>query len=239
VIQIQERSLRALEEHPLSTIHLSVQIRRNIGKKGDDVRCGLQALVSHRDRIKRRASEQRGGNAVLLCHDLAAAATKQLRVAKVAGPQPAAARLVLVSGADPFGRRADLPHASRLFRGDFVSPMVRQNQVRPIADDQAPIHSHTVSFHGLDLAKQGLGIHHNSIPNNRRLIRPHDACWEKLKNKLLAANVNRVARIRASLISSHNVKVLRQSIDDFAFAFVAPLSAHDNYVCWHIDPLGK
>jgi hypothetical protein len=41
VIQIQKRSLRALEEHPLTAIHLGVQILFDVGKKRHDLRGNL------------------------------------------------------------------------------------------------------------------------------------------------------------------------------------------------------
>jgi len=237
VIQVEQRSLRALEEYTLSAVHLGIQIRLDIGKKWHDLRGELQALVSHGNRIKRCTSKQRGGNAILFCDNLAATAAEQLRAAEVPRPQPAATGFVLVGRANPFGGRADFPHASRLFRGNFVSPMVRQYQVSPVADHQATIYTHTVSLNGFNLTQQSFGINYDPVSDDRGLVLPHDTCREKLENILLASNVDGVARIRAALVSSHDVKVLGQSIDDLALAFVAPLRAHDNYVCRHIDPL--
>jgi len=239
VVQVEQRSLRALEEHTLSAVHLGIQIRLDIGKKWHDLRGEFEALVSHGNRIKRCTPKQRGGNAILFRDDLAAAAAEQLRAAEVPRPQPAATRFILVGRANPLGRRADFPYASRLFRGNVVSPMVRQYKVSPVADHQASVHTHTVCLNGFNLTQQSFGINYDPVSDDRGLVLPHDACGEKLEDILLAANVDGMARIRAALVSSHDVKVLGQSIDDFALAFVAPLSAHDNYVCWHVDPLKK
>jgi hypothetical protein len=39
-----------------------------------------------------------------------------------------------------------------------------------------------------------------------------------------------VTRVIAALKSDNNIGVFREEIDDFAFAFVSPLSADDGYV---------
>ena len=39
-----------------------------------------------------------------------------------------------------------------------------------------------------------------------------------------------VAGIMAALISRHDIEAIGEEVDDFAFAFVAPLGAQDDYV---------
>ena len=45
-----------------------------------------------------------------------------------------------------------------------------------------------------------------------------------------------MAGVVAALGSHHDVRLFRQHIDDFAFAFIAPLGAHQNCIC-HNDLL--
>ncbi len=45
MIQVQQRSLRAFEEHSLSSVHLGIQIGRGVRKQRHNLRGEFQALV--------------------------------------------------------------------------------------------------------------------------------------------------------------------------------------------------
>ena len=49
-----------------------------------------------------------------------------------------------------------------------------------------------------------------------------------MKNRLFFANDEGMARIVASLKANYRLRSIRQKIDDFPFAFVAPLRPEDN-----------
>ena len=55
-----------------------------------------------------------------------------------------------------------------------------------------------------------------------------------MQHELLSFHNHRVSGVVSSLIACHDVKLLRQPIDNFSFAFVAPLGA-DNYQISHFS----
>jgi hypothetical protein len=51
-----------------------------------------------------------------------------------------------------------------------------------------------------------------------------------MEHGFFAVHHQSVTRVIAALKSDNNIGVFREEIDDFAFAFVSPLSADDGYV---------
>jgi len=49
-----------------------------------------------------------------------------------------------------------------------------------------------------------------------------------MKHVLLSADLDRVARVVAALIADNHVGLFGQDVNDFAFAFIAPLGAYEN-----------
>src|SRR5260363_365062 len=56
----------------------------------------------------------------------------------------------------------------------------------------------------------------------------HDAGWNQPQNRFAALNPQGVSGVMAALKTHHAMRALGKPIDHFAFAFIAPLSAHDN-----------
>src|SRR5260363_322703 len=56
----------------------------------------------------------------------------------------------------------------------------------------------------------------------------HDAGWNQPQNRFAALNPYGVSGVMAALKTHHAMRALGEPIDHFAFAFIAPLSAHDN-----------
>ena len=48
---------------------------------------------------------------------------------------------------------------------------------------------------------------------------------------LLFTHAHRVAGVRAALTSHHQIRALGEHVDDFAFAFIAPLGTDQNCIC--------
>ncbi len=73
-----------------------------------------------------------------------------------------------------------------------------------------------------------MGSSTTPLPITLRHDRPQHSARNQLQHELLAIDDDRVAGIVAAGIAGHNGEVLRQNVDDLAFALVAPLGA-DNY----------
>ena len=55
-----------------------------------------------------------------------------------------------------------------------------------------------------------------------------------MKNVLLAAVDDGVAGVIAALAADDDIGVGRKDVDDFAFAFIAPLRADENCICHRV-----
>jgi hypothetical protein len=66
-----------------------------------------------------------------------------------------------------------------------------------------------------------------------------DSAGDQVQDRFFAVNHQRVAGVGAALVSDDHVGFAREDVDDFAFAFVAPLTSdHDD--AWHVSPrLGR
>src|SRR5260363_191441 len=58
----------------------------------------------------------------------------------------------------------------------------------------------------------------------------HDAGWNQPQNRFAALNPSGVSGVMAALKTHHAMRALGEPIDHFAFAFMAPLIAHDNAI---------
>ena len=62
-----------------------------------------------------------------------------------------------------------------------------------------------------------------------------NAARNQLENVLLLADEDRVPRVVSALVARHDVEPIREQIDDFSLALVAPLGAEDDHVS-HLCP---
>jgi hypothetical protein len=72
-------------------------------------------------------------------------------------------------------------------------------------------------------------IEHDSVANHAAATLPQHTARDELQDKLLAVDGDRVSRIMTAGITRHNLEALGQNVNDFAFAFVAPLRS--DYDC--------
>ena len=82
---------------------------------------------------------------------------------------------------------------------------------------------------GVELRKQLLGIQHHAVADHAdRAL--EDSRGDLVQDERLALpRVDGVAGIRAALIAHHEIRALRQDVDDLPLAFIAPLGAdHDD-----------
>ena len=97
-----------------------------------------------------------------------------------------------------------------------------------IADEQAVIHLHAVVTQSGDFFEKCDGIEDYTVADYAAASGAQHATRDQLQDKLLAVDDDCVPGIVASRVARHNGKILRQDIDDLAFAFVTPLGADDD-----------
>ena len=49
-----------------------------------------------------------------------------------------------------------------------------------------------------------------------------------MKDELLVAHANGMARVRATLVPGNDIRLLAQQVDDLSFSLIAPLGAYDD-----------
>ena len=103
--------------------------------------------------------------------------------------------------------------------------VVRENQVRFVADDQSVLDVDAVSHQLVNLCEQRLRIHDDAVADDARDARVQNPRGNQPEDELRAVDVHRVAGVVTALIASHQREMRRQQIDDLALAFVAPLGA--------------
>ena len=147
------------------------------------------------------------------------------RLGEVADADAAAADLVLVGGADAARGRADLALAAARFGQHVELAVVRQDQVRLVADEQAAADVDAEPGQLVHLREQRRRIDDHAVADDAGDAVVQDAGRDEVQDELLAAHVDRVAGVVAALVARHDVEARRQQIDDLALAFIAPLGA--------------
>ncbi len=147
-----------------------------------------------------------------------------LLVEQVVHTDAHAVDLVGVGRADATAGGADLLLASEAF-GDFVDrAVVRRNDVRGFAHEQARAID-AAAFEPIDLLEQHFGVHHNAIADDRRGARADDAGRLQVQRIRFVAHDHGVSCIVAAVEPGNVIHLGADQISGFAFAFVAPLGA--------------
>ena len=99
------------------------------------------------------------------------------------------------------------------------------DRVVPAAWPDDPPSGHFAEAHPLDLVQEMPGVDHDAGADDRDLARPHHAGGQQRQLVGLVADDQGVAGIVPALEAHHDLRALRQPIDDLALALVAPLGA--------------
>ena len=150
-----------------------------------------------------------------------------LRIGQIADANAAAPDLVLVGRTDAARRRADLPLAAARFGQQVELAVIRQDQVRLVADQQPVADVDADPRQLVDFGEQRLRIDDDAVADDAGDAGMQDAGRDQVQDELLAVDVHRVAGVVAALIPRDDGKVRRQQVDDLAFAFIAPLRAEN------------
>src|SRR5262249_23993914 len=125
---------------------------------------------------------------------------------------------------------ADLPLAAPRLRQQIQIAVVRQDQVRLVADEDAAVDGDAVLRQLVDLAEQRLRIDDDAVADDAGDAGGQDAGRNPPQDELRAVHEDRVARVVSALVAADDREMRRQQIDDLAFAFIAPLRAEDHQI---------
>ena len=103
--------------------------------------------------------------------------------------------------------------------------MVRQNQMRFVADEQPVLDVDPVAGKFVELGEQRLGVNDHAVADHADDVRMQNARRDQPQHEFRAVDVHGMAGVVPALVASHQIETRCQQVDDFAFAFVAPLRA--------------
>ena len=154
-----------------------------------------------------------------------------LQIGQIHQADGAPARLVLVGRADAALRRTDLGPGAAAFAKRVEFAVNGENERGVFGDAQIVARDRdTLLAQAFDLGCERMRIEHDTVADDRKLVWPHDSGGQKRQLVHGAADDERVAGVMPALEPHDHVGLLRQPVDDLAFALVAPLGAHDNHI---------
>ena len=232
VVDVEERALAALEEHGLSFLQCPVDEQRCIRNVGPDP---LRVLLEP----PRDLAELECGLAVHLLQpqvllgerdlDLLA---EDLGIEQILHADADAQRLVGVGRPDAAASRSDLELAEPALARLVDRQVPRHDHVRVARDVHASRGGEPARLELVDL-RQEHGRVDDAAGTDDAGLAGDDAARDLADLVRLAADHDRVPCVRAALIAAHEIRVLREQVDDLALAFVSPLRADDD--CrWHL-----
>ena len=106
--------------------------------------------------------------------------------------------------------------------------MLRQDERDAFGDAEIfGRNQHALGGDALDFLEKSPGVNDHAVADERELAGADDAGGQQAELVLDAVDDQRVARIVAALETNDDIGAAGQPIDDFAFAFIAPLGADD------------
>jgi hypothetical protein len=147
------------------------------------------------------------------------------RIGKIADADAAPGDLILVGRPDTARGRPDLALATARFRQQIEIAVIRQDEMRLVADQDAVGDVDPVARQLVDFFEQRLRVDDHAVADDAGGAGMQDAGWDETEDELRAVDEHGVAGVVPALIARNDRKMRRQQVDDFAFAFVAPLRA--------------
>ncbi len=77
----------------------------------------------------------------------------------------------------------------------------------------------------IHLPEERLRVDHHAVPEDAELSFVKDPGGDQVEGVVLVRELDRVAGVVASLVAGDHVELVAEEVDDFAFAFVAPLGS--------------
>jgi hypothetical protein len=230
VVEVEQRRLRALEEDGPALRQVAVEDERGV----HDPRA---VPLPERREVRHDTLPVDVRPAARATQDLLVvpARLRQL-VREGGGPEevphrdPAPAGLVFVRRPDAPQRRADLPGPPLLLGQGLEAPVVREDEVRAVRDNQvvADLDAERLELASLPLERDR--VDHDPVADHAEDPRVEDAGGDEVQHELLSRDDHGVPGVVAAVVARHHLDPRRQQVHDLPLAFVAPLGAGDHDV---------
>ena len=230
VVDIEERALRAFKQNIRAVADLFVQ--QDDGVLHERLQVFARLIVFRKYRLERkRFGAERFEDDVVFLDAGGKFGFEFDRINQVADAQADAGGLVAVSGADAALGGADLVFALEHFAGAVQLAMIREHDVRRLAEHKILRRDlDAVFLEAFHFADEADGVEHDAVADDAQLVFAQDAGRDKVKHGLLAIDDDGVTGVVAAGVADDDFRRLGEDVDDFAFAFVAPLGTDQNCV---------
>jgi hypothetical protein len=104
--------------------------------------------------------------------------------------------------------------------------MVWQNHVGAVADEEIAVNVYARVAQLLYFLEEGNGIQNHSVSDDGLTAGPQYAARDQLQDKTLLVNGHRMTGVVAARVSGYDGEIVREYVDNLAFAFVTPLRAY-------------
>ena len=154
------------------------------------------------------------------------------RVNQIVHAQADARRLVAIGRADATLGRADFVFALEHLALRVQFAVIRKNDVRRLAQDEILRADLDADFfQSLNFLDEADRVNDHAIADDAQFALAQDAGRHEVQDIFLPADENGVAGVVAAGVTDDDIRLLGEHINDFAFAFVAPLGANENRIC--------
>ena len=231
MVDIEERSLRTLEQDLLLRLHRLVEQGHRIGdQRSEDL--GSREVVGEDLLTVERLTAESADERVVLLEPEREFFTEDFGLGQIGHAETGAGDLVTVSRADAALGGADLVLALECLAEAVEFPVPRHHEMGAVADEEVlGVHLDPAIGEPLDLGNQSNGVDDHAVADDAKLALAENAGRDQVEDILLVAVDNGVAGVIAPLATDDDVDLAGQHVDDFAFAFIPPLGADENGVC--------
>ena len=229
MVDVEQRALRPFEHDLFAVVDGLVQQDGGIRHERRNLLGGARVLLVHGLGIERLGAEQRVRDGVLLVAGVLDMRAQQRRVQQVDDAQAAAMHLVFIRGADAAAGGADLRASRRVLCCELDHAVVGKNDLRAVGDEKLPVDSgRPASFSFFTSLRNAIGSSTTPLPITPLHSGRRHAAGNQLQDELLALDDDGVPGVVAAGIARDDGELLREHVDDLAFALIAPLGTQNN-----------
>ena len=170
---------------------------------------------------------------VVEVHQFAQAFAEGVRLHQVGKAQAASRDFVFVGGTDATPGSTDFVGAARGFARLVERAVARQDESAGGRDVQPLHHGRASGFKRGDFFKEGAQAEDDAVADVALNACVQDAGGDEVQHGFFAVDDEGVAGVVPALVAHDRACFFGEEVNDFAFAFVAPLGANDDQVCTH------
>ena len=227
VVQVEERSLRPLEQDVLPGSQAFVEQPGRVGHVRSQSLAVGPILLDDDVGRERQPVVDLGQEEVLLLQDDLQLLPEDLRVEQILESEPDPSRLVSIGGPDaPLGRPQRM--LAKMALGHLLQlKVIGHDQVRVARHDEAR-DVDPQAGQRVHLFQQDAGIHDHAVGDDRGEVGIQDPGGDEVKLQEVPLGHHGVSGVVATLVPDHEPHLVGQVVGDLALALVPPLGPDDD-----------